>query len=144
MANAARFTRGSSTYNCGICGRLTRQSHQGDNHLCMQCYDIAGIDNQINDDGRAPTMAERQELDQLLAQIVAKGGDGEAVRDNNGYAFPDAPVAPVVVAPVAPVAETVKRQRVRHQRYTCKCGVRTKCAVAIKFCCHCGMPVLKK
>jgi phage FluMu protein Com len=67
---------GGSTYPCAVCGRLTR--HTGAQSLgsktCPQCYELAGIENEISD--RYRTQAEAQpQIDALIAEIVAKGGD---------------------------------------------------------------------
>jgi hypothetical protein len=71
------FTRiGGSTYKCDTCGRLTRNTGvQGLGcKLCPQCFDLAGIENEISD-GYC-TLAERRALiDSLLSAIRAKGGN---------------------------------------------------------------------
>lgn len=90
MQNRSHFHRGSAVYNCGTCGRGTRATgvQAVGSELCPQCWDIAGIDNQINDDGRSgPNEGEASEVSALLKQIVSKGGNEQAVRDCNGYAF---------------------------------------------------------
>src|SRR5262245_22634638 len=68
------FGRGGS-FKCDVCGRGTR--HTGTqsmgSKLCPQCYDLAGIENEISDG--FCTAAERQGLvAELTAEIVAKGG----------------------------------------------------------------------
>jgi len=67
---------GGTTYPCAVCGRRTR--HTGVQSLgsetCPQCFDLAGIENEISDGHR--TQADAQaDIDALLAEIVAKGGD---------------------------------------------------------------------
>lgn len=79
--NAARrgFTKRSTTYNCGVCKRLTRSTGRGDNEnvqLCIECYEVAGIENGINDghyEGDELIKAE-EDIKRLNAIIVSKGG----------------------------------------------------------------------
>jgi|SRR5580692_2183686 hypothetical protein len=85
----AKFTRGQSVFLCHICGRSTRDT--GDNgqcELCPQCYEIAGWDNQFNDDVRLPTADEATSLACLLDTIRKLGGNAERVKEHNEYAFP--------------------------------------------------------
>ena len=54
MANSTRFALGSGCYSCRICTRLTRDDGQGDScevGLCSQCYELCGMQNQMNDGG---------------------------------------------------------------------------------------------
>lgn len=85
------FTRlNGSTFNCDVCNRLTRNTGAqpvGSTH-CPQCDEIAAFDNQMNNDGRAPTDSEMQHINALLADIGKKGGNMQRVRDSNEYVFP--------------------------------------------------------
>lgn len=69
-----RFAKGSGCYNCGCCGRKTRDTDgEGYLGLCAECYEIGGIENGISDgaytaEHAAPRLAE------LRARIIAKGG----------------------------------------------------------------------
>jgi hypothetical protein len=85
-----RRGRGKPTFTCAICERLTRDTGQGVDHLCHECYDICGIDNRINDDGNsAETRAKyADESDRLLAKIVKLGGNGERVKKQNSFVWP--------------------------------------------------------
>ena len=103
---ANRFLRGSGVYTCRCCGRKTRATGRGDNEnsgLCAECFDLAGVDNEISD-GQS-TVAERANLIVTLSQIIAcKGGDLSDFADlltavallrlndavSNGAEFPDA------------------------------------------------------
>ncbi|MHB1260352.1 MAG: hypothetical protein ACYC2H_01415 [Thermoplasmatota archaeon] len=71
-----RFQRGHSTYACGVCSRLTRatgaQSLGSD--LCPQCWDLAGIENEISD-GHTTLEARSAEITDLVDDIRAKGGN---------------------------------------------------------------------
>lgn len=48
------FTRGSSTYTCRCCGRTTRASRDPSEagiELCAPCYELAGWENTLSDEG---------------------------------------------------------------------------------------------
>jgi hypothetical protein len=49
------FERGGrGVFKCEICGRNTRRTDQGaDSELCSECWELAGIDNAVNDNGPA-------------------------------------------------------------------------------------------
>lgn len=87
------FTRGMgrSTFNCISCGRRTRDTDQGGTDCCMQCYEIAGIDNEINDCGYKPGSPEHSkrlaECEGLLKDIAKKGGDVEKVKASSDYVW---------------------------------------------------------
>lgn len=70
--------RGGSVYTCDTCGRSTR--HTGaqslGSTLCPQCFDLAGIENEISD-GHATIEEKREEIAALIAEIREKGGDPE-------------------------------------------------------------------
>lgn len=93
MRKVSRFQHGSASYSCGICKRRTRETGEGESgcQLCVQCFTLAGEDNHHNDNGSIPSITERRQYDALLAEIVAAGGDGERVRDQNGFIFFDNP-----------------------------------------------------
>lgn len=48
-----RFRKGSSTYKCQCCGKLTRETGASESsaRLCVVCYELAGIDNFLTDNG---------------------------------------------------------------------------------------------
>ena len=70
------FTRGHATYACDVCGRLTRYTgaQSYGSKLCPQCYELACIENEISD-GYCTLEERRKEIDALLSEISAKGGD---------------------------------------------------------------------
>jgi hypothetical protein len=75
MARTHTFTVGSGCYVCRSCGRKTRDDGNGDSvgsKLCTECYDFAGIENTISDDGATPELIA--ELAELNKRIIAKGG----------------------------------------------------------------------
>jgi hypothetical protein len=78
MNQANRFAKFSGVYVCRCCGRKTRSTGRGDNEncqLCAECYDLAGIENEISDNGienvTANTLAEAGRLYRLIGE---KGG----------------------------------------------------------------------
>jgi hypothetical protein len=80
MAKRNTFSKlAGSTYPCDTCGRLTRNTgHQGIGcQLCPQCFDLAGIENEISD-GYCSGAERRDEVLQLIAEIKAKGGQPDA------------------------------------------------------------------
>jgi hypothetical protein len=85
----SQFTRGQSTFLCGVCRRRTRDTgSNGQCELCPHCYEIAGLDNMLNDE-RSQRVAENYiEAISLLAACVKLGGDEKAIRQSNEYAFP--------------------------------------------------------
>lgn len=86
------FTRGSSTFNCAVCNRLTRRVNQA-GECCPQCDEIAMIDNMVNDNGYEPGSKDYAdalaECEGLLAEIEAKGGKIKTVREQNEYIWRD-------------------------------------------------------
>lgn len=77
-ARNSRFQRGSGVFSCGVCKRSTRATGRGDNEhvgLCVECYEIGGIENQISDYPNDPNIeAWRKEIADLKAACIAKGG----------------------------------------------------------------------
>lgn len=76
MAKRNTFTRrDGSTFTCDICGRRTRYTgvQSVGSKLCPQCWDRAGIENEILD-GYSTLEEKRAEIEQLEAEIRAKGG----------------------------------------------------------------------
>ena len=69
------FYKGSTTFLCRTCERRTRDTgaQSVGIGLCPQCYELAGIENEIND-GVCPFRERKQEITRLLGEIVTKGG----------------------------------------------------------------------
>ncbi len=76
------FVRGSSVYSCCVCARRTRatsgehsETARGRGHgICEECYELAGIENEISDGYK--TLEERMPvIKDYLALIEKKGGD---------------------------------------------------------------------
>lgn len=76
MKAANRFAKGSGVYECSCCGRRTRSTGRGDNEnagSCVECYDLAGEENSLSDNGEfysspAAVLA-------LIEAVADKGGD---------------------------------------------------------------------
>ncbi len=87
-----RFTRG--TWNCEVCGRLTRDAGQAVDHLCTQCEEILGADNMVNDNDYRPGTPDfddtKLRCDSLLQDIETLGGDAAQVRASAGFLYGDA------------------------------------------------------
>jgi hypothetical protein len=67
--------KAGSTYKCDVCGRGTRNTgvQSVGSGLCPQCYDLAGIENEISD-GYATRPEKGSEILRLTSEIAAKGG----------------------------------------------------------------------
>ena len=74
------------TFVCHVCNRKTRDTGQGVDHLCMECYEICGYDNMINDSGAdEPDAVTLKECNRLLKKIEKRGGDAARVKKFNAY-----------------------------------------------------------
>lgn len=90
MRDTRRFQRGSGVFKCIICKRNTRYTGQGVDELCLECYELASLDNQYNDDGAGPPPADSRDRKAMFAwvkSIRTKGGDSVAAMDSCGYLF---------------------------------------------------------
>lgn len=83
----SNFGRQTPTYICNCCDRRTRETGNGESDcdLCYECYELAGLDNSINDGGRDATPSELAWANELLGRIAKKGGDVEYARNSNSY-----------------------------------------------------------
>ncbi len=75
MSQANRFRRGSGCYTCDSCKRKTRATG-GDNdslRLCIECYEIAGLENSISDHGD-PSGRHAADIARLTESCRGKGG----------------------------------------------------------------------
>ena len=84
-----RRGRGPTTFQCQVCERMTRDTGQGVDHLCEQCFDIAGLDNMVNDNGYQPGTPDfdkaRSECDALLEKAVRLGSNGDLIKKSNSF-----------------------------------------------------------
>ena len=84
----SHFQRGAGVYTCVICTRQTRGCPDSASlQMCEHCYELAGADNQHNDDGTVPTAEEMKEYNGYMKVIKERGGAEELVRKHNGYIF---------------------------------------------------------
>jgi hypothetical protein len=82
MKSTNKFVRGQSTYTCRCCGRLTRQTGRGDNDLvglCAECYDLAGEENSLSDNGEFYNGA--QYILETIQAVASKGGNASCWDD---------------------------------------------------------------
>lgn len=90
-ATTNRFTKGSGCYNCNSCGLKTRST--GDNgqcHLCENCYDLAGFDNMVSDDGiESLTEGNIADIRNMAANLIQRGGTVSF--DNLNFLFAEEP-----------------------------------------------------
>lgn len=94
----SKFTRShGSTYTCGCCGILTRETGSGERgcELCLDCFELAGMDNHCNDNGvTAEAAGYAKARDAHIANIARKGGNVDRVINLNDYLFPADYTAP--------------------------------------------------
>ena len=76
-------------FNCAVCERSTRETVQSESRLCPECWELAGLDNVVNDNGLkyldANMIAQR---DALLAKAVKRGSNGDKIKESNSYLWP--------------------------------------------------------
>ena len=78
MRDASKFGRGSGVYVCACCKRRTRQTggYNDTLQLCEECYEIAGQENALSDNGTEWEGADnaKAEIERLKTQCRVKGG----------------------------------------------------------------------
>ena len=75
------FQRGSSTYTCRVCNRRTRNTgDEGSTGLCFECFELAGIENEISDNGPLgpDSFSKPEYVVELLARLAKHGVDLQA------------------------------------------------------------------
>lgn len=73
---------GGTTYVCRCCKRTTRPTGTGDNdgvRLCVECYDLAGEENHLSDNGTF--YGSKAEVLANIKAIEDKGGDASCWAD---------------------------------------------------------------
>lgn len=86
MRNASTFGKGSGVFTCRCCGRRTRQTGRGDNEHtgnCAECYDLAGEENHLSDEGRL--YGSVQYVLHLIGAVREAGGDTSSWDDIENY-----------------------------------------------------------
>lgn len=74
-----RFQRSSRpTFTCAICHRRTRLTGQGNNELCQQCWELAGLENHILDGGDMAEIAF--ERDEHFTKALELGSDPALIK----------------------------------------------------------------
>ena len=81
----SKFYLGSASFKCQVCGRGTRDTgvQSVGNRTCPQCFELAGIENEIQD-GYSTVDASRATILAYVAEIVAKGGNVAEWNDTFG------------------------------------------------------------
>jgi hypothetical protein len=89
MSKKSRFQRGAGgVFKCQCCERSTRVVDQSsDSRCCPECWELAGIDNSVND-GHQSWDEVASECNHLLEVIVKKGGNAENVKSDCDYLWP--------------------------------------------------------
>jgi len=78
----SRFGHTTPTYRCRVCKRLTRNTgDEGGVTLCLHCWELAGIENTISDNGLelAREWGYVETATRLLKELRAKGIDVDTV-----------------------------------------------------------------
>ena len=75
--NRQHFQRGArGVYKCDVCGRSTRVVDQSNDRLCNECYELAGYENSLSDNGSLDG-AEQSIVADLYHQAVKRGGNAD-------------------------------------------------------------------
>lgn len=79
MRKNNRFQRGHRpVFACATCGRSTRLAGQGNDELCAECWELAGLQNQVFDgDEIAQVAADR---DFYFNKAVKLGSDPNRIK----------------------------------------------------------------
>ena len=73
-----RFARGSGMYACRCCNRNTRSTGRGDNEnakLCVECFELAGYENLLSDQGELSVDEASTVLSMIDALAQHEGAD---------------------------------------------------------------------
>ena len=84
MARNTFTKRDGATFKCDVCSRLTR--HTGaqamGSELCPLCWDLAGFENELSDNGGQPHDEHTlPAIRGLLAELAKRGGNMAAWAD---------------------------------------------------------------
>lgn len=63
-------------YSCRVCDHRTRATGRGDNEhvrLCVNCFDLAGLENQVSD-GEPLTEAQQREVSATAKLVNDRAG----------------------------------------------------------------------
>ena len=72
-AKRKHFQKGSGCYTCVECGKLTRETGECESgcQLCRKCYEIAGLENELQDGE-----ITQEEYDRQVAEIRGEKAKG--------------------------------------------------------------------
>jgi hypothetical protein len=75
-----RFQRSAKpvVFTCCVCDRRTRLSGQGNDELCLECWELAGLENHILDGGKISDIAT--DRNRLYAKAAKQGSDAAKIR----------------------------------------------------------------
>ena len=77
----ARFQRGSGVFKCDCCARNTRNTGQPHgSRLCAECYELAGWENSLSDEGPADFLKHKDDVVGELNRCVERGGNVDLLR----------------------------------------------------------------
>jgi hypothetical protein len=83
----------ATVFACDICGRRTRMSGQDSTRLCLECFELAGLENVIfdaEDEDKAKARASvAVDRDYWFAKAVKLGSDPEKLKSQFRTLFPD-------------------------------------------------------
>jgi len=79
------FTQGGATYVCSQCRRRTRYTGAQSlgSTLCAQCWDLAGLENEVSD-GFYSSNEARRRAEVLIAEVELRGGSANSWRTTFG------------------------------------------------------------
>jgi len=89
VADIATQTPGAVQFMCLSCGAMTYGCDAIGPELCEPCYELAGLDNQCNDESRAPDHDEGMCTIAWLDEIARNGGDADRARASCEYIWPN-------------------------------------------------------
>ncbi len=68
------FQKGSGCFKCSSCGRLTRHTTSDNPDICGPCYELAGFENGVTDNGVEHIAGYLSDAVSYYKEIVSKGG----------------------------------------------------------------------
>jgi hypothetical protein len=71
------FQKGSGCFNCASCGRLTRHTTSDNPEICGPCYELAGFENGVTDNGIDQIAGYLSDAVSYYQEITSKGGKYE-------------------------------------------------------------------
>lgn len=106
----SKFAKGQSTFTCRCCKRLTRDTGgEGGVELCAQCYELAGLENELSDYGVSKDLVQSAVV--YFEQLMEKGikADTLEAQFKDLWTAAYAAKAPAETAPAAEAPAKVDR-----------------------------------